>query len=105
MEAINGKVYPMWSQFVEKKNEFIGGVLQDFGDSVDRNILGHEVSMTTTIDDIILRGNGIESAWFEVAGENFSCGFDTRHGGVIAGEEGWLTFSGYGGHKWRIKKP
>ena len=29
---INGKVYPLWSQFVEKKQEWVGGTLQDEGD-------------------------------------------------------------------------
>jgi len=26
-------------------------------------------------------------------------------GGVTGGEEGWLTFAGYGGHTFRIQKP
>ena len=27
---INGKTYPLWSQFVDKKDEWIGGILEDY---------------------------------------------------------------------------
>lgn len=102
MQTINGKVYPMWSQFIEKKNQFIGGILEDSGDSMDR-ALGAK-TMQTEITDIVLRANGKESAWFEVSGKDFSCGFDVGHGGISPGENGWITFSGYGGHSWRMKQ-
>jgi len=101
MEDINGKVYPMWSQLVAKKNEFIGGILEDSGDSLDRR-LGAK-PMQTIITDVVLRANGKDSAWFEFTGLLFSCGFDVHHGGISKGESGWLTFSGYGGHSWRVK--
>lgn len=26
---VNGKVYPMWNQFIERKKEWIGGILED----------------------------------------------------------------------------
>lgn len=100
-EVINGKIYPMWSQFVEKQDQFIGGILQDMGDKWDRSIGMKE--MQTEITGIILRANGKDSAFFEVIGKEFICGFDVRHGGIKAGEDGWLTFSGYGDHTWRIK--
>lgn len=94
---VNGKEYPMWSQFVEKKEEWIDGGLQDldttFGDIPE-----------TTITDIQLLPNGKDSAMFEVVGEDYSCAFDVQYGGITAGEDGWITFSGYGGHTWRIKK-
>ena len=61
-------------------------------------------SPTTKIIDITLEPNGKDSAFFSVIGENYACGFDVEVGGIIGGKEGWLTFSGYGGHKWRIKK-
>ena len=100
---VNGKSYPMWGQFVEKQNEFIGGTLQDFGDSMDRAMgLGR---METKITKIELRPNGEDSAYFGVEGEKFSCGFDVKYGGITSGEEGWLTLSGYMGHKWRFKTP
>lgn len=101
MEAINGKVYPMWSQFIEKKSQWIGGTLEDFGDSIDR-ALGQE-RMSTEITDIKLEANGDDSAWFGVVGKDFECGFDVGHGGVTGGDPGWITFSGYLGHSWRIK--
>lgn len=58
----------------------------------------------TKITDITLSPNGKDSAFFEVKGKDFGCGFDVHHGGIIPGEEGWLTFSGYGGHTFRIKQ-
>ena len=49
--------------------------------------------------------NGPTSAYFTVGGEEFSCGFDAHFGDILgSGEKGWITFSGYGGHKWRIKE-
>ena len=97
METIvNGKVYPLWNQFVSRKNEWIGGILEDFGGSFGK--------IQTKITDIQLNSNGKDSAFFEVKGKGFDCGFDVHVGGIIAGEEGWLTLSGYGGHKWRIKQ-
>jgi hypothetical protein len=91
----------MWSQFVEKKEQWIGGTLEDFGDAMDQALSD---SLTTEIKDIVLRANGSDSAFFEVIGEDFTCGSDVKYFGVTAGEEGWITFSGYGGHKWRIKE-
>lgn len=100
---VNGKNYPMWGQFVEKQNEFIGGVLDDSGDSMDR-ALG-AIPMQTKITGITLEPNGKDSAFFSVNGEKFSCGFDVSIGGISNGENGWITFSGYGGHTWRMKQP
>lgn len=105
MLQINGKEYPLWSQFVERKAEWIGGSLEDFGDPMDRR-MGYKGGITE-ITDIILRENGEDSAWFEVSGKDLSCGFDVGFGGIIGGikeDPDWLTFSGYGGHTWRIKK-
>lgn len=104
MIVINGKKYPIWSQFVKRKQEWIGGILEDFGDSDDRAI--GITAIQTKITDIKLEPNGDESAFFSVDGENFGCGFDIRSG-VISGdqEKPWITFSGYGGHKWRIRTP
>jgi hypothetical protein len=101
MIEINGKQFPLWSQFIERKSEWMGGTLQDMGDDMD--VLLGLGSMTTKITDIDLRANGDDSAYFSVDGENFGCGFDVQYGGIIAGAAGWITFSGYGGHTWRIK--
>jgi hypothetical protein len=96
--VVNGRQYPMWSQFVHKKDEWIGGVLEDFG----------EYSATpkyrTEIVDIRLKPNGEKWAYFEVVGKDFTCGFDVQYGGVIGGEDGYITFSGFHNHIWRIKQ-
>ena len=98
---VNGKFYPFWGQFVEKQENYIGGILEDSGDNMDR-AMGFK-PMTTTITGIELNPNGDDSAFFSVVGVDFDCGFDVQYGGVVAGEEGWITFNGYGGHTWRIK--
>ena len=100
MITINGKQYPLWSQFVERKEEWIGGILEELEDSYPQ--IGD--SGKTIITDIKLEPNGKESACFSVDGEDFGCGGCTTVLGVTAGEEGWITFSGYGGHTWRIKQ-
>ena len=91
---VNGKEYPFWSQFVEKSDEFVGRVLEDF----DIGVAGR-----TKVTGITLRPNGKDSAYFTIEGEDFSCGFDVRVGGVIGGEEGYITFHGYAGHEFRVK--
>jgi len=96
MDVINGKQYPLWSQFVENSSRWVGGTLQDFGDSF---ISGN---VCTKITGVSLTPNGEKSAFFAVDGEDFGCGFDVEHGGIIGGEDGWIAFSGYGGHRWRI---
>jgi hypothetical protein len=93
---VNGRGYPLWSQFVERAEEFIGCTLEDFD-------MGMRAS--TKVTGITLGPNGEDSAHFMIDGEDFSCGFDVRHGGVIGGEDGYLTFSGYGGHEFRVKNP
>lgn len=103
MLKVNGKYYPLWSQFVEKKEKWIGGILIDYGDALDR-FVDYEGD-TTTIKDIELVANGKDSAFFSIIGEDFDCGFDVKYGGISSeGEEGWLTFSGYGGHQFSIKE-
>ena len=100
---VNGIEYPIWGQFVEKQEEWIGGILSDSGDSLDRRMGAEE--MTTTITGIELKANGEDSAYFSVLGEDFECGFDVYLGGLSGNQkEGWITFSGYMGHSWRIKK-
>jgi hypothetical protein len=94
--VVNGRSYPLWSQFVHRQKEWIGGTLQD---------LDERGQPATKIEGIELTPNGKESAFFGVTGAGFSCGFDVTVGGVVPGEDGWITFSGYGNHKWRIKQP
>ncbi len=102
MITVNGREYPLWSQFIEKKDQWIGGTLVDFGDSHDRYFGSGD--MVDTIVDITLTPNGDDSAYFAVIGEKFSCGFDVKYGGISGGGGvGWINFSGYGGHQWKIK--
>lgn len=93
MVTVNGKEYPFWSQFVEGKEKWIGGILEDLDGG----------SHTTVITDIELVPNGKVNAFFRVCGKDFSCGFCTSAGGVGPGDKEWITFSGYAGHIWRIK--
>jgi hypothetical protein len=101
MIEVNGRQYPLWSQFVEGKSRWIGGTLEDFGDSMDR-AMGDQPARTE-ITDITLEPNGKTSAMFSVDGKDFGCGGDVQSLGITVGDEGWITFSGYGGHMWRIK--
>jgi len=95
---INGRQYPLWSQFVDHKHEYIGGILQEFQNpDEDGNLV------ETEITDVILQPNGNDSAYFSVIGKDFSCGFDCQYGGIVSGEEGWITFEGFAEHRWRIK--
>jgi len=87
----------LWQQLVAAKKEWIGGILEDLGDTLITDTL------TTTITDIALERKGV-NAFFRVQGVDFDCGFDVCYGGLVGGEEGWLTFSGYGGCAWRIQK-
>ncbi len=84
----------MWSQFVESKDDFIGRTLES-----------HDMGMveTTIIENIELIPNGESSAMFYIAGKDFDCSFDVKHGGITAGEKGWLTFDQSFGMMCRIK--
>ena len=106
---VNGKYYPLWQQFVDKKDKWIGGTLTDYGDSMDRSMgISSPKGNNTIITDIKLLPNGTESAWFEITGDKFSCGFDVGHGGISGDQKdsnkGNITFAGYGGHTFIIKK-
>lgn len=91
-KLVNGKHYPLWQQFVDKKDQHIGS-----------NLIGEGVS--TKIIDIKLEPNGDDSAMFNVIGEDFTCGFDVAYGGIDGSrcKDGVLAFSGYAGHQWEIK--
>ena len=91
---VNGKKYPMYSQFIERKDEWIGNTLDDY------DMGGH---MSTIITDITLEPNGEESAYFSIVGEDFTCGFGVHNGGIGAGADGCITFHGYGGHEFKIE--
>lgn len=95
--VVNGKRYSLWPQFVERKHEWIGGALIDLEYPND----------PTEITDIRFEPNGETSAAFFVDGQEFGCGADVSCLAVDPdiGGDGWLGFRGYGGHRWKIKKP
>lgn len=102
IQLVNGKYYSLWQQFVDRKREWIGGELEDFGDSLDRAI-GME-SIKTEIVDIALIANGNDSAIFCIIGRDFTCSSDVQNFGIAQNsEKDWITFIGYCNHKWRIK--
>ncbi|GEM_PF-6812261 len=84
----------IWEQLIAKKDDFIGGTLEDFGDDEG------DVPFETTIIDMRFEDN----SFFRICGEKFDCGFATQYGGIIGGSDGWTEFAGYGGHRFRIKK-
>ena len=107
MITINGRQYPLWSQFVEQKERWVGGILEELDSHDPMDIaFGCDKGGKTRIEDVRLVPNGKESAVFEVVGEDFSCGFDVRTGGIDGsiGGEGWIGFCRYGGHRWRIRE-
>lgn len=103
MDLVNGKEYPLWGRFIDRKEEWLGGTLEDFGDSFDRR-MGYKGTIAM-ITNITLVPNGEEHAFFEIHTDKGGFGFSTSVGGIGGDqEEPWLTFSGYGGHKFRIKR-
>ena len=103
MELINNKVYPLLGAIVDNKNKWINGVLEDFGDFMDVRIFGENAHCITSIVNISLKPNGPDSAYFTIHGKDFDCGFDVEYGGISSGELGWITFSGFQGHSFRIR--
>lgn len=91
----------MWADLIARKDEWIGGTLTDHGDSMDRALGLVSTPATTKITGMTLTDD-----WFEVQGEDFTCGGDRRHLGISAYTvpKGALPFQGYGGHRWFIQK-
>lgn len=94
-KLINGKYYPLWQQFVDKKHKWIGGTVIEHGYG------------STNIIDITLSPNGEHSAYFRIEGETFSCGFDVKIGSLskhILTDQplGGVWFSGYSNHQFGI---
>lgn len=88
----------MWKELVDQEKEWIGGVLIDYGDSIDRN-LGATPQQTTII------GFKLTDDWFEVKEEKFCCGGNRRFLGLSPNQNGnGITISGYGDHEFKIIK-
>lgn len=94
MLEVNGKHYPLWSQFVERKAEYIGKTMESHD-------MGSIVS--TVVTDVELIPNGDDSAFFRFKGKDFDCGFDVKYGGIAPSSKGWLTFSMMYGGEFMVK--
>jgi len=88
-KLVNGKYYPLWQQFVDKKHLWIGGTLCC------------QEGTPTTITDVFLEPNGDNSATFGFKGTSYNCSFDVNYGGLCNRTEGpkecisfWLAFGG-----------
>lgn len=105
MITINGKQYPLWSQFVEQKDRWIGGTLYEIFDAFDAAITGQDTAKTT-IKDIALEPCGEDCVMFSIVGEDFTCGFNVKYGGVDGSHcpDDWICFSGVSGGSLRIKE-
>ena len=79
----------IWEQLVAKKEEWIGGKLEDTDTSFGAK------PARTTITDMTLRPNG-QGQFFTVHGKKFDCGFNTRYGGIAGGGDGMLRLGSYG---------
>ena len=105
--VINGKYYPMWQQFVHRKDEWVGGTLIDYGDMFDRHYYKDGTyPMKTKIIDIQLKPNEPDSAFFEVRGEDFTCGGDVKYIGLMPtkAKAGGIFINGFQNHEWEIVK-
>ena len=105
--VVNGKVYPMWQQFVQKKDEWIGGILTDYGDNFDKNFynMSEDFPMKTEITDIVLLPSSIDSAMLIFQGKDFDCGSDVQYLGIVVDKDCvGLKFEGFAGHEWSISK-
>lgn len=81
---------------VENKAHWIGGTLSDYDGLIFSQ--GHK-AVETTIKDIKL-----EDSYFTVNGDSFNCGFNLDYArGIIDQDEGFVEFSGYGGHSFTIE--
>lgn len=79
------KHYPMYQQFVDQKDKWIGGTLVELSDGITDEA-------ETEIEDVRIDRNENYDA-FEVVGKDFSCSFNTMYGGVGGGQDGWIKFS------------
>ena len=78
---VNGRYYPLWQQFIDEKDRWIGGKMVEMdGPTIE-----------TVITGMKLEPNGAESAFFTVEGKDFNCGFDVHAGGLSSCEEPYVV--------------
>jgi hypothetical protein len=96
----------MWKELIEHKEKWIGGLLIDYGDSMDKQMTKKEkIPAKTIITDMVLTDDT-----FKVVGVDFTCMGSREHLGMTDNPqfelpEGGLAFKGYDGHEWHIIKP
>lgn len=93
MKEINGKVYPMYQQFLDNVEDFIGRKLIEHDNFWDDS--------ETTITGFDLVENGEDSAMFVIKGGAFDASFDVKYSGLIS-RNGNLCFSTNFGTEWEI---
>ena len=89
-----GKEYSLWPQFVERKDEFIGGKLEDLSESP---------AAETEITDITFAD--ASGPVFCIHGKDFDCSFNVNYGFIAANGapvKGQLTFGTRFGMTFRI---
>ena len=99
MITIDGKSFPLWSQFVERKNEWVGGSLEEFGDQFCGGA-------TTEITDITLSKES-DCVFLTFRGKEFDESFNVEYGGIDSHQPDpdWLYFSVIMCPGFRIKQP
>lgn len=77
----------MWEQFVQEKEKWIGGIVEEFADMFSPGA-------TTEITDITITQDNYGSHMFSVHGKDFNETFNVKYGGIGGKQtDGWLTFS------------
>jgi len=92
----------MWQELINLKDKWIGGKLIDYGDPIDKALMGDKYKpMETEIVDLKLTDETIE-----FIGKDFPVIYNRKYIGLVAIHvENGLAFSGYGGHRIDIVKP
>lgn len=100
MITLNGKSFPLWSQFVEKKNEWIGGTLEEFGDQFCDGATSEIIDITLDKEE-----SGDVSLTFHC--KDFDESFNVQYGGIepVLPPSEWLNFFVTMCPGFRIKKP
>ena len=95
----------IWEQLVDQTEDWVGGILRDSGDLIDRQ-MGGATPATTEIVGMRLFPNG-DAPYFEVIGKDFDCGGSVKYLGISGNQSrtDQLCLSGYGGHSFVIQKP
>jgi hypothetical protein len=93
----------MWQQLVDQKEQWIGGKLIEYGDSMDRNLLKLK-PIETELLDITLDEERIM-----FIGKDFQCGGSREYMGISGSPQfsvpaNGLAIEGYGGHEFHITK-